>query len=85
MATLIKRRVEYYYINGPVLRAQRLAAGLSLTDLCRLIMAGTGKDYIEIDGACRQLSKQTVYRMERMTEFGLDQATAFVIQKIFKS
>jgi transcriptional regulator with XRE-family HTH domain len=84
MVELIKKRVEYYYISGPALRAQRKAAGLSLRQLCNLMRSGLGADYIIINRAIRQLSKQTVWRMERMFEIELEPAAALIIRKIFE-
>jgi len=85
MTTIIKRRVEYYYISGHAMKQQRMAAGLSLNELCKLIRLAIGTDYIDINGATRQISKQTVFRMEKMTELGLTPETAEAIVKIFES
>ena len=85
MSTIIKRRVELWYISGPAMRKQRMAAGLSLNALSTLIRTAIGTNYIVIDGSTRQISKQTIFRCERMTEFGLDPGTAWSIDKIFES
>ncbi len=84
MAKLIKKRVEYYYITGEALRSQRQAAGLSLAQLCYLIKSCLDSDYILINRSVRQLSKQTIWRMERMYEIELEPKTALIIQKIFE-
>ena len=84
MVELIKKRVEYYYISGTALRVQRKAAGLSLRQFSELLKAGLDADYILINRSIRQLSKQTVWRMERMYEIELEPATALVIAKIFE-
>jgi len=84
METVIVRSDGYHCI-GPVMKRRREALGLSLNDLCKLIRAGTGEGYIMLDRATRQLSKQTIWRMELMCEFELDTVTALVIKKILES
>jgi hypothetical protein len=70
--TLIKRRVEFWYISGKALKAQRLAAGLSQQALADLIKAASG---IEIN-------VMKISRMERAFEFSIEPELACVIQKI---
>ena len=72
METLIKRRVEYCYISGAALKAQRKAAGLSQQALADLIKAATG---IEV-------GKSAIWRMEHSFEFPTDVVMATTIQKI---
>ena len=82
--TVIKRSEGYHYM-GQVMKRRRKELGLSLNDLHKLIKAGTGEGYIMLNRATRQLSKQTIWRMELMCEFELDTVTALVIKKILES
>jgi hypothetical protein len=84
MAKLIKKRVEYAYISGNALRLQRQYKGLSLRQLARLMADALGADYIVINRSIRQISKQTVWRMEKMHEIELEPEAAAAIEKIFE-
>jgi len=73
METLIKRRVEYCYISGAALKAQRKAAGLSQQALADLIRAATG----------HEIYHQKISRWEDLFEVELEPVIAYAIKKIF--
>jgi len=79
--TVIKRS-EGYHCMGQVMKRRRKELGLSLNDFRKLLHAGTGEDYILVNGAVRQLSKQTIFRIERMATVELEPVVALVIKKI---
>jgi len=81
--TVIKRS-EGYHCIGPEMKRRREELGLSLNDFRKLIKASTGEDYILVNGAIRQLSKQTIFRIERMATVELEPVVALVIQKILE-
>jgi len=83
METVIKRS-NGYHCMGPVMKRKREELGLSLNDFRKLIKAGIGEDYILINGAIRQLSKQTIFRIERMATVELEPVVALVIKKILE-
>ena len=83
MDTVIKRS-EGYHCMGQVMKRRRKELGLSLNDFCKLIRAGIGVDYIVVNGSIRQLSKQTIYRIERMATVELEPVVALVIKKILQ-
>lgn len=72
MVTLIKRRVEYCYISGYALKAQRKAAGLSQKALADLIKAATGLE----------IYHQMISRWEDMYEVELEPVMAYMIKEI---
>ena len=81
MDTVIVRS-EGYHCMGPELKRRREELGLSANDLRKLIQAGTGVDYIVVNGSIRQLSRQTIFRIERMAKVELEPVVALVIKKI---
>ena len=80
MDTVIKRSDGYHCI-GPELKRRREELGLLLKDFCKLIQAGIGEEYIVVNGSIRHLSKQTIFRIERMATVELEPVVALVIKK----
>ena len=82
METVVIVRSDSYHCMGPELKRKREELGLSLNDLCKLIQTGIGVDYIVVNGSLRDLSKQTIFRIERMAAVELEPVVALVIKKI---
>jgi len=76
------KRSDSYHCMGPAMKSRREELGLSLNDLCKLIQTGIGVDYIVVNGSLRDLSKQTIFRIERMDAVELEPVVALVIKKI---
>ena len=74
-------RSDGYHCIGPELKRRREELGLSLRDFCKLIQTGIGEEYIVVNGSLRHLSKQTIFRIERMAAVELEPVVALVIKK----
>ena len=76
------KRSDTYRCMGPAMKSKREELGLSLNDFCRLLQAGIGVEYIVVNGSILQLSRQAIYRIERMAAVELEPVVALAIKKI---
>ena len=78
------KRSDTYRCIGPEMKRRREDLGLSLNDFCRLLQAGIGVEYIVVNGSILQLSRQAIYRIERMAAVELEPVVALAIKKILE-
>ena len=78
------KRSDTYRCIGPEMKRRREELGLSLNDFCKLLQTGIGVDYIVVNGSLRHLSKQTIFRIERMAAVELEPVVALAIKKILE-